>query len=80
MIIGNIIGSNVANFTIVLGGASIVSPLLVDFAAFRFDLVAAVVATVMLIFITANRLYNKSAGIALLVMFALVVQNALSSL
>lgn len=80
MIIGNIIGSNVANFTIVLGGASLVSPLLVNFEAFRFDLVAAVVATVMLIFITANRLYNKSAGIALLVMFALVVQNAISSL
>lgn len=76
--IGNIIGSNVANFTMVLGLASIVNPLNVDFNTYFFDIAAATVATLMLVFITANKLYNKSAGIALMVVLALVVQNTLA--
>jgi len=77
MIIGNIIGSNVANFTIVLGAAAIVNPLNVDFAKYGFDILCAGVATVMLIFITANKLYNKSAGLALLALLALMLYNSL---
>ena len=77
IIIGNIIGSNVANFTIVLGAAAIVNPLNVDFAKYGFDILCAGVATIMLIFITANKLYNKSAGLALLVVLALMLHNSL---
>lgn len=76
--IGNIIGSNVANFTMVLGFASIVNPLNVDFSANFFDISAAFIASLMLVFITANRLYNKSAGVVLLVVLALVIQNSLA--
>lgn len=76
--IGNIIGSNVANFTMVLGFASIINPLNVDLSAYFFDITAAVIVSLMLVFITANRLYNKSAGIALLVVLALVIQNSLA--
>lgn len=75
--IGNIIGSNVANFTMVLGLSSIVNTLNVDFSKNFFDIVAAVIVSLMLVFITANKLYNKSAGIALLVILALVVQNSI---
>ncbi len=76
--IGNIIGSNVANFTMVLGLASIVNPLNIDFNAYFFDIAAATIATLMLVFITANKLYNKSAGIALMVVLGLVIQNTLA--
>jgi len=75
--IGNIIGSNVANFTMVLGLSAIINPLNVDFSSYYFDITAAFIATLMLVFITANKLYNKSAGIALLVILGLVIQNSL---
>ncbi|XPV69752.1 MAG: calcium/sodium antiporter [Halarcobacter sp.] len=75
--IGNIIGSNVANFTMVLGVSSIVNPLNVDLSANFFDIAAAFIVSFMLVFITANKLYNKSAGIVLLVVLGLVIQNSL---
>lgn len=80
MIIGNIIGSNVANFTIVLGSAAIVNPLNVDFSKYGFDILCAGIASFMLVFITANKLYNKSAGIGLLVIIALMLHNSLKVL
>lgn len=76
MAIGAIIGSNVANFTMVLGLSSIINPLNVDLHANFFDIVAALMVSVMLVFITANKLYNKSAGIVLLTVLALVISNS----
>ena len=76
MAIGAIIGSNVANFTMVLGLSSIITPLNVDLNAYFFDISAAVIVTIMLVFITANKLYNKSAGIVLLSVLALVIANS----
>ncbi len=75
MSIGNIIGSNVANFSVVLGSAATVNPLAVDFKSYGFDILVAFVASLMLVFITANKLYNKSAGIALLATLAIFVLN-----
>lgn len=75
--IGNIIGSNVANFTMVLGLSSILNPLNVNLNANFFDITAAFIVSLMLVFITANKLYNKSAGIVLLVILGLVIQNSL---
>jgi cation:H+ antiporter len=74
--IGNIIGSNVANFTMVLGLSSIVNPLNVNLTGNFFDIAAAFILSLMLVFITANKMYNKSAGIALMVVFGLVIQNS----
>lgn len=79
MIIGNIIGSNVANFTVVLGSAALVKPLLVNVSQYGFDILCAASATVMLVFLTANRLYNKSAGIGLLIIIALMISNSLKA-
>ena len=76
--IGNIIGSNVANFTMVLGLSSIVNPLNVNLSGNLFDIAAALILSLMLVFITANKLYNKSAGIVLMVVLALVIQNGLA--
>ncbi|HIP46829.1 MAG TPA: calcium/sodium antiporter [Campylobacterales bacterium] len=78
MIIGNIIGSNVANFTVALGAAALVNPITVDLSKNAFDIVAVLVISVMLVFISANKLYNKSAGLVLLIMMALVVEHSIT--
>ncbi|MRJ02864.1 MAG: calcium/sodium antiporter [Epsilonproteobacteria bacterium] len=77
MSIGNIIGSNVANFSVVLGSAATVRPLPVDLAQNGFDILVALVASIMLVFITANKLYNRSAGIALLATLTIFALNHL---
>ncbi|EQB40321.1 K+-dependent Na+/Ca+ exchanger [Sulfurimonas hongkongensis] len=77
MSIGNIIGSNVANFSMVLGAASLVNPLTVDLVATKYDMLIMIAASVALLFILANRLYNKAGAIFLLIILALFIQNAL---
>ena len=77
MSIGNIIGSNVANFSMVLGAASLVNPLTVDLIATKFDMLIMVAASIALLFILANKLYNKAGGIFLLIILALFIQNSL---
>ncbi len=59
MAIGNIIGSNMANITVVLGGAALVNGLNIDMKSYIFDVSIMVIATLMLVFITANRMYSK---------------------
>jgi cation:H+ antiporter len=80
MSIGNIIGSNVANLSVVLGSTALTTPLLVDLSKNIFDVVSLVIISLTLVFITANRLYNKPAGLVLVIMLALVIQNAIISL
>ncbi len=74
--IGNIIGSNVANFAMVLGGASLLAPLSVDLMANSYDIIMMVAASLALFLILANRLYNKSAGVFLLILLALFVEHS----
>ena len=76
MAIGAIIGSNVANFTMVLGLSSLVNPLNVDLNGNFFDITAATFVSIMLVFITANKLYNKSAGLVMMAVLALVISNS----
>ncbi len=76
MAIGAIIGSNVANFTMVLGLSAIINPLNVDLHANFFDILAALIVSVMLVFITANKLYNKSAGLVLMTVLALIISHS----
>jgi len=71
MAIGNIIGSNLANTTMVIGGAAMVNNLNISLHAYHYDLALMTAATVMLIYITANKLYSKPAGISLLIVLAL---------
>ena len=77
MSIGNIIGSNVANFSMVLGAASLVNPLTVDLVTTKFDMLIMIAASITLLFILANKLYNKAGGIFLLIILALFIQNSL---
>jgi len=77
MSIGNIIGSNVANFSMVLGGASLLNPLTVNLEATAFDLFVMAGASITLLFVLANRLYNKAGGIFLLTILALFIEHSL---
>ncbi len=77
MSIGNIIGSNVANFSMVLGAASLINPLTVDLITTEFDMMIMVAASLTLLFILANKIYNKAGAVFLLTILALFIQNAL---
>ncbi len=78
--IGNIIGSNVANFSMVLGSAALVSPLKINFEASSFDLLIMASASLALLLILSNKLYNRAGSVILLIILALFVQNALITL
>ena len=80
MAIGNIIGSNMANTTVVLGTAALVHPLSIDASAYFFDIASMIISTLLLVFITANKLYNKSAGISLIIILGLFLNNTLQSM
>ncbi len=76
MAIGNIIGSNVANFAVVLGSAAIVNPLTVDSIKNGFDVACVFASSIILIYITATKLYSKPAGIILLSIIVLMINHS----
>ncbi len=80
MAIGNIIGSNMANISVALAGAAIANPIHLDFSKYTFDIIVLIVSTLMLVFITANKMYSKPAGISLLVLLTIFLQHSLSKL
>ena len=80
MAIGNIIGSNMANTTVVLSAAALTNPLTIHASNYIFDIATMIVSTLLLVFITANKLYNKSAGISLMIILALFIHHTLKSI
>ncbi len=80
MAIGNIIGSNLANTTVVLATAALVKPLTFSMSAYTFDISTMVAATLLLVFITANKLYSKPAGISLIIILGLFINNTLQNM
>ncbi|SFV49764.1 K+-dependent Na+/Ca+ exchanger related-protein [hydrothermal vent metagenome] len=80
MAIGNIIGSNMANTTIVLSAAALTKPLKFEVSAYIFDITTMLIATMMLVFITANKLYSKPAGISLFIVLGLFLEHTLSTI
>lgn len=76
MSIGNIIGSNVANFSMVLGASALIAPLSINLETMGYDLMIMAAASLALLFILANKLYNKAGGIFLLTILALFIQNS----
>ncbi len=79
MAIGNIIGSNMANISIALGAAAFANPINLDFSHYIFDIATMVVATFMLVFITANKMYTKPAGISLVILLTIFLEHAVRS-
>jgi len=75
MAIGNVIGSNMANISVALGSAAIANPISLDFSKYTFDIATLIAATLMLVFITANKMYSKPAGISLFILLAIFAQH-----
>jgi len=80
MAIGNVIGSNLANTTLVIGFSALVKDLPVSLVDNVFDIATMVASTILLIYITANKLYSKPAGIALLIMLALFLEHTFKTM
>ncbi len=80
MAIGNIIGSNMANITIALGAAAVANPINLDFSKYIYDIAIMLIATLMLVFITANKMYSKPAGISLLVLLLIFMEHTIKSI
>ena len=80
MAIGNIIGSNMANTTIVLGAAALINPMQINTVDYLFDISTMLISTLMLVFIAANKLYTKPAGITLFIVLALFLDHTISSI
>jgi cation:H+ antiporter len=78
--IGNIIGSNVANISMVLGGSALVAPLLINLQQSMFDIYTLVAASFALLLIMSNKIYNKTGAILLLILLMLFLQNSITSL
>ncbi len=78
MAIGNVIGSNMANITVALGLAAMARPIKLDFSKYMFDISLMTIATFMLVFITANKMYTKPAGISLLAMLIIFLNHLFS--
>jgi cation:H+ antiporter len=68
-----------ANITIVLGSAALVNDLKLDMKVYIFDISVMLIATLMLVFITANKMYSKSAGISLFVLLTLFLKHTVAS-
>jgi cation:H+ antiporter len=79
MAIGNIIGSNMANITVALGAAAIARPIKLDFSIYTFDIATMLIATLMLVFITANKMYSKPAGISLITLLIIFMNHTIKS-
>ena len=80
MAIGNIIGSNMANTTVVLGAAALVKPMPIEATNYLFDITTMIIATLILVFLTANKLYTKSAGISLVIILGLFLNHTLQQM
>ena len=77
MAIGNIIGSNVANFAVVLGASALVNPLHVDLFKNGFDVLCVFASSIVLVYISATKLYKKPAGIVLLSIIIIFINHSL---
>jgi len=80
MAIGNIIGSNLANISIVIGASALVNELHFSLSEHVFDVSLMTAATILLVYITANKLYTKPAGISLLILLALFLEHTVSGM
>ncbi len=80
MAIGNVIGSNLANTTMVIGLSALVDKLPISLTQNAFDLATMTAATILLVYLTANKLYSKPAGIALLILFSLFIHHTLQGM
>lgn len=64
----------------VLGGSALISPLSIDLSVNYFDISIMIAASLALLLILANKLYNKAGAVFLLIILALFINNAIQSI
>ena len=70
--LGDAIGSNMTNLTLVLGAAAVINPIHVQIPVFIAALLFAVIANIMLLYVAAtNKGVRKNGGILFLAMYAI---------
>jgi cation:H+ antiporter len=67
--VGNVIGSNITNVYLVVGAASVISPLSVSKLTFQFDIPYLILLTLFLILIINDKEISRSSGLLLLISF-----------
>ncbi len=73
--IGNIIGSNLANITIVLGITGVIKDIPISFTTHIFDISMMIATTIILLIIINGRLYIRAMGILLLTLLILFLSK-----
>ncbi len=73
--VGNIIGSNLANITIVLGTAGIINDIPIYIINHIFDIVIMITATTILLIITNSKLYIRPVGFVLITLLILFLSK-----
>lgn len=77
LVVGNIIGSNVANISFVIGIPALIHPVTLDVYKNINDILYSLLASLIFFTIIVNKLYNKSGGILLLIVFILFVKSTI---
>ena len=75
MAIGNIIGSNIANITIVLGFAGLANPIDIDIYSHLFDILTMLIVSSLLLLLTTKRLYSIPTGITLYIILSIFLEH-----
>ena len=73
--IANIIGSTVANSTIVIGFSSLIKPIKLNLSNHIFDVYAVFISMLFLMLITVTKSYNRYMSIILFIILSLFIQN-----
>jgi len=72
--LGDAIGSNMINITLVLGVAAAINPITITLGVFNVALLFAVVANIAFFYVAAvKRVFGRSEGIAMLLLYALYI-------
>ena len=79
VVIGNVVGSNISNITLVLGFILLLKPISIDYAKVSKDFNYLFLVTSLLILLAVIRLFNLLSGLFLLFLFILFIKMQLSA-
>ncbi|MFC1852901.1 calcium/sodium antiporter [candidate division CSSED10-310 bacterium] len=75
--VGNVIGSNIANITLILGSAALMSPLLTDKGILRKEIPFMVLSALAILVFSLNSIISRLEGLLLLTMFAVFIGSTI---
>lgn len=70
--IGNVIGSNIANISLVLGISAIVFPIKISSSVFKVDYIVLIISSVIFYFLSLNGIISRFEGFILLLILILI--------